>query len=192
MCHRRTDHHRRCCRCHRRRCSPSWWCHRCQSGLVGQVPPRKRPPPLIRRSQLLSSLNAYRFFDITVDSSASSSSTYLSLFSLEAIGLLHRMESSRLRKVSAFRFILSRRWPFQWGMHDYSMMRWGTWTPSSNEKWLHQHRPSLMWSLVATGVADVSFRPSLLSSWVTDVKTARSYYSTWSLLWRAELGLLLQ
>jgi hypothetical protein len=39
----------------------------------------------------------------------------------------------------------------------------------------------LLWSSVATGVADVSFRPSLLSSLVADIKATYCYYDTWSL-----------
>jgi hypothetical protein len=61
-------------------------------------------------SSSLYSPNAHHFFYITVDTS--SSSMYLRLFSFEAIGLLHRLESYRLQ-VSAFRFIWIRRGPFQ-------------------------------------------------------------------------------
>jgi hypothetical protein len=62
-------------------------------------------------SSSFSSPLAYHFFDVIVDTSADSSSsslTYLRLFSLEAIGLLHLMDSSAkwmpLLKVSAFQF----------------------------------------------------------------------------------------
>jgi hypothetical protein len=43
------------------------------------------------------------------------------------------------------------------------------------------HYPSLLCSSVATGIADISFRLSLLISWVIDVNAARRYYAAWSL-----------
>jgi hypothetical protein len=38
-----------------------------------------------------------------------------------------------------------------------------------------------LWSSIVTGVADVSFRPSLLTLRATDVNVARRYYAAWSL-----------
>jgi hypothetical protein len=38
---------------------------------------------------------------------------------------------------------------------------------------------SLLWSLVATGVADDNFYPSLLISWDTDITAVRRYDDTW-------------
>jgi hypothetical protein len=76
-------------------------------------------------------------------------------------------------------------------VHDCSVIRRDAWTPSSDEQWLRQCRPSLLWSLVMTGLADVSFHPSLLTSQATDVKAACRHYDTWSLLRRAKLSMLL-
>jgi hypothetical protein len=41
-------------------------------------------------------------------------------------------------------------------------------------------------------VADISFCPSLLTSWAANVKAAHHYYDTWPLYHRAKLGPLLQ
>jgi hypothetical protein len=35
--------------------------------------------------------------------------------------------------------------------------------------------------LVATGIADVSFYPSLLASWAADIEAAHHYYDAWPL-----------
>jgi hypothetical protein len=55
MCRRSTNcryrHRSRQCRHrHYRRRSPCRWCHHYQSRVAGHIPPRKRPPPLMRRS----------------------------------------------------------------------------------------------------------------------------------------------
>jgi hypothetical protein len=96
---------------------------------------------------------------------------------LVVIGLLRCVisggdsSSSQLRKVLTFQFIWSHRRPFEVAMDiDYVSIARCCYVHSSDGC------PSLLWSLVAMDVADVSFRLSLLTLWAADVKTVCRYY----------------
>jgi hypothetical protein len=95
--------------------------------------------------------------------------------------------------VSAFRFIWSRWRPFQigatphprtdtlaMGINYVSIARHYYEHNSNGQCWCH-HCSSLLYSLIATGVADVSFHPSLLISQTVDIKVVYCYYDAGSL-----------
>jgi hypothetical protein len=64
--------------------------------------------------------------------------------------------------------------------YDYGHSSDGQWWHSSDGSCWHHHCLLLLWSSVITGVADISFHPSQLTSWAADIKVVRCCYGVWS------------